>query len=286
MIKKPTNVNKKPPSFRLAGCGVFPDYSLGGISLKKKNILYLVSVGTKKFEEKWVERLYNFAKEIKPQKVLIIVADSLQRFNIEIEEDLSEAEAFQESIKRGQQWVQKYKPYFSTLEVAYEFIFWEKLKEDNDYQEYFKEIMEWNESETFNQLLLESAKAYIDRFNRIKLHENRAIEQSIKFLNEESAVIRVLAKNTNTIGIFYPGAPLKIFNYIIEFANKSRTQNPFFYTTLIPTKEKKSKDNKSNLLEELPFFKGIKLSIEADEIKNETDENKNGPPLKPLTLGL
>ena len=236
MIKTPTNVNKKPPSFRLAGCGDFPDYSLGGISLKKKNILYLVSVGTKKFEDKWVERLDNFAKEIKPPKVLIIVADSLQRFNIEIEENLSEAEAFQESIKRGQQWVQKYKPYFSTLEVAYEFIFWEKLKEDKDYQEYFKEIMEWNESETFNQLLMESAEAYINRFDRI-LHKDRAIEQSIKFLNEESAVIRVLAKNTNTIGIFYPGAPLKIFNYIIEFANKSRTENPFFYAKLIPTKK-------------------------------------------------
>lgn len=279
MKKTPINVNKKPPSFRLAGCGDFPDYRLGGISLKKKNILYLVSVGTKKFEDKWVKRLANFAKEIKPQKVLIIVADSLQRFNIEIEENLSEAEAFQESIKRGQQWVQKYNPYFSNLEVAYEFIFWEKLKEDKDYQEYFKEIMEWNELETFNQLLLESAEAYINRFDRI-LHENRAIEQSIKFLNEESAVIRVLAKNTNTIGIFYPGAPLKIFNYIIEFANKSRTEKPFFYAKLIPTKENKSKDNKSNPLKELPFF-------QCRELPFETHENKNGPiPLKPLTLGL
>ncbi|HEY2567201.1 MAG TPA: hypothetical protein VGH95_05820 [Candidatus Aquirickettsiella sp.] len=280
MIKTPINVNKKPSSFRLTGCGDFPDYRLGGILLKEKNILYLVSVGTKKFEDKWVERLDNFAKEIKPQKVLIIVADSLQRFNIEIEENLSQAEAFQESIKRGQQWVQKYKPYFSTLEVAHEFIFWENLKEDKNYQEYFREIMEWNESETFKQLLLESAEAYINRFNRT-LYESRAIEQSIKFLNEESAVIRVLAKDTNTIGIFYPGAPLKIFNYIIEYANKSRTQSPFFYTELIPTKiKKKRKDNKPNLLEELPFFKCRKLSIE-------TDENKNGSlSLKPLTLGL
>lgn len=147
--------------------------------------------------------------------------------------------------------------------------------------------MEWNESETFNQLLRESAEAYINRFDRI-LHKDQAIEQSIKFLNEESAVIRVLAKNTNTIGIFYPGAPLKIFNYIIEFANKSRTENPFFYTKLIPTKEKKSKNNKPNLLEDnqfnflevLPFFESKRLSAE-------TDENQNGPlPLKPLSLGL
>lgn len=273
MIEASKKDNKKTPSFRLAGCGDFPDYHLGGTSLKEKTILYLVSVGTKKFEDKWVERLDNFAKEIKPQKVLIVVADTLQRFNIEIEENLSETDAFHESILRGQKWIEKYTSKFSTKEVNYEFVSWENLKKNADYQEYLNEILVWNESDNFKQLLLESAKAYISRFDR-KLNETRAIEQSSKFLNEECAAMRVLAKDTNTIGIFYPGPPLKIFDYIIDYVNKSRLDNPFFYMELFRTKiknkKKKQTDNGLNLFEELPFFKYRKLSIGIDESKNES----------------
>lgn len=258
----------KIPSFRIAHCGTFPHYRLGGVSLNKKNIIYLVSVGKEKFEGKWVERFINFTKEIKPQKIFIVVADSLQRFNIEIDENLAEAEAFKESIKRGQQWAEKYRPYFSTLDVNYEFIHWEKLKEDKDFQKYFNEIMAWNQSDNFKQLILESAKAYIGRCDR-KLHGDRAIEQSSKFLNEESAVLRILAKNVNTIGLVYPGPPLKIFSYIINYANTFRTHDPFFYMELNPTKKnKKQKDNGLSLCKELPFFKCSKLPIDPDKSKN------------------
>jgi hypothetical protein len=235
----------KAPSFRIANCGKSKNYRLDKIFLNKKDIIYLVSVGKEKFEGKWVERFINFAKEIKLQKILIVVADSLQRFNIEIDSKLSENQAFQESINKGQEWVEKYTPYFSTLEVSYEFIFWETLKEDKDYHKYFNEILVWNESDFFKQLILESAKAYISRLDR-KLYENRAIEQSTKFLNEESAVLRVLAKKINTVGLVYPGPPLKIFDYIINYANKCRLDNPFSYIELIPTKKKKSKKQKNN----------------------------------------
>ncbi|TLY48215.1 MAG: hypothetical protein E6K54_02970 [Gammaproteobacteria bacterium] len=273
MKKTTINANMKKPSFRLVGCGYFPDYQLGGIPLKEKNILYLISVGTKKFENKWVERLINFAKEIKPKKVIIVVADSLQRFNIEIEENLSEIDAFEESKNRGKKWIEDYKSKFSALgkeQEDYEFITWEKLKENEEYQKYFNEITLWNESNNFKQLLLDSVKAYISRFDR-KKNESRAIEQSNKFLNEECAVIRVLAKEPNTIGIFYPGAPLEIFNYIIDYANKSRQLDPFFYTELHPTKIKNNRNlkDKLNLTEPSLFFKGRRLSSNFDGSKNE-----------------
>lgn len=261
----------KAPSYRISNCGIFPKYHLGGVSLNKKNLIYLVSVGTKKFEDKWVDRFVNFTKEVKPKKIFIIVADSLQRFNIEIEEKLSEIAAFQESLKRGQEWVRKYGPSFSTLEINHEFILWEKLKEDKDYHKYFNEIMVWNESDLFKQLILESAKAYLDRFNR-NLYGNQAIEQANKFLNEECAALRVLAKDINTIGIFYPGPALKIFDYIINYANQCRQQDPFYYKELLPTKKKKQKKQKEDgfkYFDEFPFFSCRKLSIETQESKNE-----------------
>lgn len=266
-MKKENNPIKSP-SYRIAHSRNFPvDFR---DTLKEKNIIYLVSVGTEKFEKNGVDRFVNFTKEIKPKKVLIVVADSLQRFNIEIEKNLSETEALLESKNRGKDWVEKYRPRFSTLEINHEFIFWEELRENKDYQTYFNEIMVWNESDDFKQLILRSAEAYISRFDRT-LHGSRAIEQSSKFLNEECAILRILAKDVNTIGIFYPGPPLKIFNYIIDYANKSRSQDPFFYTELNSTKikNKKQKDSKLNLFSELPFFTCRNLSIESDKSKNE-----------------
>lgn len=270
------NTNKKEPSFRLRDCGKFPDHKLNK-TLKEKNILYLISVGTPKFEDKWVERLINFTKKIKPQKVRIIVADSLQRFNIELEENLTEAAALEESEKRGKQWRKKYEPYFSTLDIVHEFISWEDQKKDEDYQKYFNEIIERNESNKFNESLTESAKVYVDRRFSYKFKDpefkdlefkDRAFQQSIKFLNEECAVIRVLAKDTDNIGIFYPSKPLAIFTHIIDnFVNKSRpSEHPFFYAELVPTKKKgkgKKEENRS-----IFFQRYKKLSIEDNENQN------------------
>ena len=77
MLKNNNNFIKAP-SYRIAHCGNFPNYYLNGVSFHEKNLIYLVSVGKEKFENKWVERFVNFVKEVKPQKVLIVVADSLQ----------------------------------------------------------------------------------------------------------------------------------------------------------------------------------------------------------------
>ncbi len=208
---------KKAPSYRLSHCGTFPNYELDGSSLKNKSIIYLVSVGKDKFEGKWITRFINFIKEVEPENVFIVVADTLQRFNIEVDENLSEKEAFEASKLRGEIWIEKYKPYFSKLKQNYEFIRWEEIKDDSDYEKFFNEITQ-NESDDFKKLILESSKDYVSRSNR-SLNLDRFVEQSTKFLKEECAVIRVLSKDINKIGIFYPGPPLSIFEYIIDRIN-------------------------------------------------------------------
>jgi len=235
----------KAPSFRIAHCGTFPNYHLDGTSLKKKNIIYLVSVGKEKFEGKSVERFFNFSKEIKPQKIFIVVADSLQRFNIEIDENLSEMEAFQESIKRGQQWVEKYKPYFSTLEVNHEFIHWETLKKDEDFDRYSQEILNSSIQDTaFKKALLNSSKEYTERPSRLNASEisdqKKAEKNSCNFLQEECAVFRVLAKDKDNIAIVYPGAATKVLAFAIKHINDNhRTDNAFYWLDMRPTKERK-----------------------------------------------
>lgn len=268
--------------FRIAHSENFPkDFRT---TLKNKKIIYLVSVGKEKFEGEWVERFANLILEIEPKEVLIVVADSLQRFNIEIAENLTEEEAFQKSKDEGQEWVRKCTPYFSDRGIKPEFIHWEKLKENEDYQKFFDEIMVWNESEIFKRLISDSAKAYVDRSDR-KENKNQAIAQSTKFLNEESAVLRILAKDINTKGLVYPGPPLEIFNYIIGHVNNDREKDPFFYIEVSPIKKKNKKKNQKgnelNVFKELPFFKCRKLSIEIEGNKKECFSSS-----KTLSLGL
>ncbi|WP_342146981.1 hypothetical protein [Rickettsiella endosymbiont of Aleochara curtula] len=235
----------KAPSFRIAHCGTFPNYHLGKLFLNEKNIIYLVSVGKEKFEKKWVERFVNFIKEIKPKKTIIVVADSLQRFNIEVDENMSEIAALQESKNRGEKWVEKYKSYFSTPEINYEFTHWDTLKEDVDFEQYLGEIISLSTQHTeFKEALLDSSKEYTERPSRINSNhvsdQKKAESKSCDFLQEECAVFQILAKEKDNIAIVYPGAATKVLAFSIAHINKNyRADNSFYWLHMRATKERK-----------------------------------------------
>jgi hypothetical protein len=263
------NQKSKKPSYRLKGRGNFPYTSL----YPTKNIIYLVSVGTQKFQETGVTRFVNFIEAVKPKKLFIVVADTLQRFNIELYENLDEKKSFEVAEARGRDWLEKYAAYFSRLQFAYEFIRWEELKKDNDYGKYLEDLQQWNQSAQFQLLLLESSKEYIKRRgDNSPVQAEKPIGQSVKFLNEECACLRVLAKNEDTMSLYYPGPPLSIFKYIIDYINgHDRVSNPFFYEELHATKgklekqkEQKEKSDKLVLFQELPYFKCNTLFFNED----------------------
>ena len=269
------NNSKKIPSFRIAHCGTFPKYQLDKIPLNEKNIIYLVSVGKEKFEGKWVERFVNFIKEIKPKKTIIVVADSLQRFNIEVDENISEIDALRESEERGQQWVKKYKPYFSKLDIDYEFIHWATLKEDKDFKQYSQEIIDLSMKNTvFQEALLNSSREYTERPSRLNssivFNQEKAEINSCNFLREECAVFQVLAKENNNKAIVYPGIATKVLDFSIQHINKNyRTKNPFYWLDMRPTKDR----NKNKRLE-------TQLSKWLEKIKTlqcETSNNSSSP---------
>lgn len=247
MLNTPITDNKRLPSFRIARCGNFPHYQLNEVSFQKRNLIYLVSVGKEKFEHKWVERFVNFIKEVKPQKTIVVVADSLQRFNIEVDENLGSDQAFNESIKRGEKWAQKYTQFFSDLEINYEFMHWEALKEDKDFKGYFHEIEKLDkENEAFKEALSISSKEYSSRASRVNSSTDyeKAKTNSCKFLIEECAVFQVLAKDKNNLAIVYPGAVTDILAYAINHINENRSaENTFHWLDLRPTKNNKRKKN-------------------------------------------
>lgn len=267
----------KSSSYRIAGCGIYPNYYLNGTSLNEKNILYLVSVGKEKFEGKWVDRFVNFIKEIKPKKTFIIVADSLQRFNIELEENLSEIAAFEESKNRGKKWVNKYESYFSNSYTNYEFIYWDDLKQDEDFGLYMDEIINLSLKNTpFKEALFTSSNEYIQRHSRLNFNvlsdQEKAKKKSCDFLKEECAVFHVLAKINDNIAIVYPGPATKILTLSIEHINKKyRMTNPFYWLNMRPTKEKK----KINLSGVNSFFREFSPDKDQSFSKAINDNLKN-----------
>lgn len=248
MIGTSKKDNKKSPSFRIAHCGNFPNYQLNGVFFNERNIIYLVSVGKEKFENKWVERFVNFVKAVKPKKTLIVVADTLQRYNIEVDDNIEPKQAFTESVKRGEEWTSKYKPLFSNLNISYEFVRWETLKEDKDFEYYLHETKKLDkENVAFEKALSISSKEYTNRFSRVNLgtDSQKAEANSRQFLIEECAVFKVLAKDKNNLAIVYPGAVTDILAYAIRHINENHRakDHTFHWLNLRPTKSNKKKKN-------------------------------------------
>ncbi|EDP45806.1 hypothetical protein [Rickettsiella grylli] len=275
---KNNNNSIKAPSYRIAHCGNFPNYYLNGVSFHEKNLIYLVSVGKEKFENKWVERFVNFVKEVKPQKVLIVVADSLQRFNIEVDDNIDPKEAFTKSIKQGEKWVMNYKPLFSSLTINYEFVHWEALKEDKDFEHYFHEIKKLDEEDNnFKEALEISSKEYTHRPSRvIGVAYQKAEENSRQFLIEECAVFHVLAKDKENLAIVYPGAVTNILHYAIKHINENnRTkEHAFHWLDLRPTKtNKKCKNIESTV--QAPFNSLFFRSLSLNETQSSQQTYQN-----------
>ncbi|WP_339050250.1 hypothetical protein [Rickettsiella endosymbiont of Xylota segnis] len=246
MIKTPIKDNKKPPSFRIAHCGNFPNYHLNGISFHERNLIYLVSVGKEKFEDNWVKRFVSFIKEVKPKKINIVVADTLQRFNIEVDKNITPKQALNESIYKGQVWANKYNAYFSNLDIDCKFIHWRTLKEDIDFQCYLDEIKKLDEEDiSFKEALAISSKEYTNRPSRVNSGTDcqKAEANSRQFLIEECAAFQVLAKDKDNLAIVYPGAVTKILAYAIKHINENyrAKEHTFHWLDLKPTKTNKKR---------------------------------------------
>jgi hypothetical protein len=271
MIETSKRDNRKLRNFRISHCGNFPNYSLNEAPFCNRNLIYLVSVGKEKFEYKWVERFVNFVREVKPKKIFIVVADTLQRYNIEVDENINPLQAFHESTKRGNEWVNKYKPLFSNLkksDIDYEFVHWETLKKDVDFEHYFHKIKKLDEKDSFFKAALAvSSKEYTNRPSRIIADAiyQKAEENSRQFLIEECAVFQVLAKDKDNLAIVYPGAVTNILDYAIKHINENHRdeKNAFHWLDLKPTKINKKRKHTEPEVKEVnkpPLFRSFSLN--------------------------
>lgn len=268
--------NQKRPSYRIAHHGFFPYYQVDDSPLNKKTVVYLVSVGKEKFEEKWVSRFARFIEEIGFKRVLIVVADSLQRFNIEVDENLSEEDAFQESVRRGAEWIKRNKAYFNKVKKFCKFIRWEELKKDKDYFSSLEKIKEICSDNGFlREPLLETIQEYLKRSARLAtLNQELATRKSCDYLIEECEIFRRMLINKKVSVILYPAKPSPLVNGILQYINmESNSNRKLNWIELIPTKCKAIKeknqilhDNSNSFLSILPFFNSSWFSNEEKEL--------------------
>jgi len=177
----------------------------------------LISIG--KFyhegEKSWA--MMNFIdKNFK--KCNIMVNDSLQRHTIMLEEcgNLSIEEAYNRSIKAGQEWVERNYKFIESLSIPYTLYYWDPWLEDKDYIQYRAKINSmWEKDLEFKKNMDITINEFLRR-NKEKTEItglDRAYNICLEYLLEECAVIMGVWQKCNYDFILYPGKIIDIMNY-------------------------------------------------------------------------
>ena len=186
--------------------------------MKQYIAILLVSVGKENFEgEKLKAAIKMINQEF--QGCCIAIADTLQRYNIATEKQISAQEAYDESLAKGDQWLEKYESYFAnTLNIPYEIIRWDSLISIPDFARKEKKFSDTIESNSeLRQAMESSIGEYGERlqkrlgeeqFKQILLQHEK---HCFSYLQEECIAISFLPQQIKLADkytpstIIYPG---------------------------------------------------------------------------------
>lgn len=187
--------------------------------MKSYVAVLLVSVGKENFEEEAIESAVKMINQ-EFKACCVAVADTLQRHNIATEKEISNKEAYAESLIKGDEWIQRNTPYFvNGFSIPYEIIRWDGLINDPDFVQKEKKFSSCiAENTSLSTAMKESIDEYGKRllkhlgeehFERIAFfHENNCFS----YLKEECIALTILPKKIsfdnnelNPYVIVYPG---------------------------------------------------------------------------------
>ena len=193
--------------------------------MKSYTAILLVSVGKENFED---DALISALKMINQEfkSCCIAVADSLQRYNIATEKNISPKDAHLESIERGDNWLKKYEKSFNQyLDIPFEVLRWDTLINDSEYKQKKDEYISiFNGCDALKNSMDNSIEEYTNRLNNRleKAKLERVLEHSknncFSYLQEECVAISLLPKHINIlkedapVTIVYPGKATEILS--------------------------------------------------------------------------
>ncbi len=155
----------------------------------------------------WAKHRYN--------KVVVLVNDSLQRFNYMFEEGLSEKEAHSKSLHEGTQWIARNMSAISSL-PNFEIYRWDAWKRSENYfSDLHKARLLYQQNADFRAAIDQSIEDIWARKNSDLQRKTEFFELSKNYLLEETAAFSIIYKTFKGVSA-YPGSFQEMWEMFIN----------------------------------------------------------------------
>lgn len=208
--------------------------------MKSYIAILLVSVGKENFEGEAINSALKMINQ-EFKGCCIAVADTLQRYNIASEKGITAEEAYDESLARGDVWLEQYQPYFAaTFEIPFEILRWDSLLQDVNFE---KKAQNFSLCLQSNPVLEEAMEHSIEEYGqrlRKRLSDDyfsqiqsRYEKNCLSYLREECVALTLIPKNIklsdegDPVVIVYPGKSTSILTENREIFIKSEFNELF-----------------------------------------------------------
>lgn len=185
-------------------------------TVNDNNVLRLeISVGQPYHEGEKFKCTIDWAKD-RFGKIIILVNDSLQRFNYMFDEGLSEKDAYSKALNDGTNWVARNMGVIATL-PDFEIYRWDAWKRSEDYfSDLHKVRALYNTNADFKSAIDDAInQIWLRKKSNAEHREQEFIDLSRNYLIEETAILSVIYKTFKGISA-YPGSFLEIWKMFLD----------------------------------------------------------------------
>lgn len=189
--------------------------------LKNSTCLVHISVGQDYHEgEKFIATMDLINDTF--QSCILVICDTLQRYSLKIfNPDLTEEDAYSQSLKSGQQWLSRNENAFNYLNIPFKLFGWDHWLNDSDYMNFRKEIENlYKNNEEYRYAIQSTIDKFLKRHSKILSTSDRyrkAFELSEAYLMEEMPVLVPLWAKTNCNFVIYPRQRSKAMAITLDY---------------------------------------------------------------------
>lgn len=198
-------------------------HSLGPSNWKRlpKNII-MVSLDNRRSRELYLSSILEWSKK-EFHSTHILLADTLQRYNISFENGIDIKSAKLEAYKRGNEWIKQSIHYLNNFSGVKEISRWDDwlIKHDNTYKNNFKELLNLYKVNSFIREGVDLICNEVWERRRKSLNLNLDMKEKyladiiLPYFLEETALLPIFLSKVNGV-CCYPGKLPQFWNYFIE----------------------------------------------------------------------
>lgn len=181
-------------------------------SFNSAKVILAISVGQKYHEGEKFEATIDLVNRSKFEQCSIMVADSLQRYNLCIDGGDDIETAHIEANKWGDEWLKRNFAIYSRLQMPYEIIRWDTWLNHPDYKKHREAVNYlYDHDEDYRQAFARSIDKFLTRYQkhaqelgRKQIDYEKAFKLCLEYLQEECAIMMPLWASYAYDFIVYP----------------------------------------------------------------------------------